>query len=129
VGTSYTLGIAGGVLLLACGGSQEVPPADAGPDATTLDGQVSDASSADAPVGDADGRDADGSTNCAGPGQPAGGKIAVKCCAGLWGMPATWLLADGGCANPPPSSQLCGRCGDGICNDAEDTCSCPADCK
>jgi len=57
--------------------------------------------------------------------------ICAGCCAGLSKVhPGS--LADGGTecqSTAPPSVFICVRCGDGVCGDFENRCSCPADCQ
>ena len=65
---------------------------------------------------------------------------ALTCCTGL-ASTSTYqhrqFTAHGNCAqakqeatlSPPGSGNTCTQCGDGKCDEPEDSCNCPADCK
>ena len=57
------------------------------------------------------------------------------CCAGLVGLeilqegePGRPDLPPGCTSDAPPSMQVCGACGNGVCGTGEDRCNCPSDC-
>jgi hypothetical protein len=45
------------------------------------------------------------------------------CCEGL-----ERFNADSACSPAPPSLFYCGKCGDGVCTEGENECTCPKDC-
>jgi hypothetical protein len=73
-----------------------------------------------------------GSSDCVAEGQQIGAKVvgaSTTCCQGLTPIALSFAEDSGACSVAPADSQVCTRCGDGVCGTGESRCNCPADCK
>ena len=75
------------------------------------------------------GQDGECAGGCLGPGEEfTDFDTEGKCCPGLAPIPA--CVGDGAdCACPNCPCYICSSCGDDVCEDWENPCSCPADCE
>lgn len=68
---------------------------------------------------------------CQSEGRPVDEEGELRCCEGLEPVARVWVGESGECLPPSfwPPAMICLACGDGVCTEAEDKCTCPVDCE